>query len=220
MVSEPTNPWEPLTAAAASKIDRKTRACGRAGLNCLKNLIKLAAPGCPSTKKAPKIAGRLTMLGQLLAFFAKLMGLEEEIVLLDFNKSDIAFLEPQPSASHTPPKRATQTEPPFPEIDGPFTEMAPDPQTLLKEKLQTLKSLQSRFRTARACITVSDQGAPQEMLPSVYEKTVLLTTKATLLLNGVTAILTAESDAVPPASPDVWQAMRDDYNAYLEYGRD
>ena len=32
------------------------------------------------------------MLGQLLAFFAKLMGLEEEIILLDFNKSDIAFL--------------------------------------------------------------------------------------------------------------------------------
>lgn len=155
VVSEPTNPWEPLTAplrqylsdwphitlhsgtltapeatfahfeafltaAAASKIDRKTRACGRAGLNCLKNLIKLAAPGCPSTKKAPKNAGRLTVLGQLLAFFAKLMGLEEEIILLDFNKSDIAFLEPQPSASHTPPKRATQTEPPFPEIDGPF----------------------------------------------------------------------------------------------------
>lgn len=58
------------------------------------------------------------------------------------------------------------------------------------------------------------------MLPSVYEKAVLLTTEATLLLNGVTAILTAESDAVPPASPDAWQAMRDDYNAYLEYGRD
>ena len=209
-----------LTAAAASKIDRKTRARGRAGLNCLKNLVKLADPGCPSTKKASKIAGRLTVLGQLLAFFAKLMGLEEEIVFLDFNKSDIAFPEPQPSASHTSPELAAQTEPPFPEIDGPFTETAPDPQTLLKEKLQALKSLQSRFRTALACITVSDPGAPQEMLPGVCEKAASLTIEATVLLNGVTAILTDGTDDVPPASPDVWQAMWDDYNAYLEYGRD
>ena len=49
----------------------------------------------------------------------------------------------------------------------------------------------------------------------------MLTTEATVLVNAVNALLSDDSEAVPHTmSDDVWQAMIDDYNAYLEYGRD
>ena len=59
------------------------------------------------------------------------------------------------------------------------------------------------------------------MLPGVCEKAAMLTTEATVLVNAVNALLSDDSEAVPHTmSDDVWQAMIDDYNAYLEYGRD
>ena len=209
-----------LTTAAASKIDRKIRARGRSGLNCLKNLIKLVEPGCKATKKVTKITGKLTVLGQLLTSFAKLMGLDEEIALLDFDKSDLAFTK-QSSAAAAPQPAVKTTKPETPAVEGPFSDEAPDPQTLLTEKLQSLKSLRGRLKTVLDCLSVSDQGTPQELLPGVCEKAAMLTTEATVLVNAVNALLSDDSEAVPHTmSDDVWQAMIDDYNAYLEYGRD
>ena len=208
-----------FSTVAHSKTDSKTRVRGQYGLNCLQNLNKLLKTNLQKANRLSRLVGKLTVLGQSLAFYAKSSGLSEEIQHLDLSKPIVNL--PPADTTELPPA-VKEEVPPLSEVDDSFTEMetTPDPQTLLTEKRQALKSLQSRFRTALACITVSDPGAPQEMLPGVCEKAALLMTEATVLINSVTAILTDGTDDVPPESPDVFQAMWDDYNAYLEYGRD
>ena len=207
-----------FSTVAHSKTDSKTRSRGQSGLNCLKNLNKLLKTDLQKADRLTRLIGKLTVLGQLLAFYAKSSGLSGEIKQLDLSKPVVNL--PPKETTETPPA-VKETEPPLLEIDGPFTDTAPNPQTLLTEKLQSLKSLRGRLKTILDCISLSDQGTPQEMLPGVCEKAAMLTTEATVLVNAVNTLLSDGSEALPHTmSDDVWQAMIDDYNAYLEYGRD